>query len=107
MNIKTVGELIEALQDYDPEMRIMGMHQQNWPLVEYVGGLYQQQPEYECPDCGNDDCTVYATNGTEEMYCAECEDTKPIPTVENLLFVVLNGQPHDNPYGTKEAWNEL
>jgi len=35
----TVGELIEALEDFDPESRVLLMTQQNWPFENSIYGI--------------------------------------------------------------------
>lgn len=102
----TIGELIQKLQDiveagYSEETPVRGMHQPNWPLQEHIGGVWVDEPsdEDECAECGQ----YRFQHPTED----ECEEFVPEKKDEEIIYIVLNGQPYDNPYGTKRAWNEL
>lgn len=39
MIIKTVGDLREALEEYDDDAPVLIAHQPSWPLAEVVGGV--------------------------------------------------------------------
>ena len=40
-----VRELIELLDDYDPEAPVLIAHQPSWPLAEVVAGVVEDDPD--------------------------------------------------------------
>ena len=120
--VQTVGDLKELLEDLPDDMPIMGMHQPNWPLREWIGGIWVNDPsdissldeeDNECPTCERLSLGVPIKDSGGQWYrkCFRQECGEEVPCDEPcdpIAYVVLNGQPYDSsPYGDKRAWNEI
>jgi hypothetical protein len=120
--VQTVSDLKELLEELPDDMPIMAQHQPNWPLREFIGGIWvddpsdpssQEEEENICPTCEHVSLGVPTKDSGGQWYrkcfkqnCGEevpCEEPS-----EPIAYVVLNGQPYDStPYGSKRAWGEL
>ena len=49
-----VRELIELLDDYDPEAPVLIAHQPSWPLAEVVAGVVEDDPDRYLEDRDSD-----------------------------------------------------
>ena len=78
----TVGELLERLQDLDPEMEVRLMTQMNWPFENSIVGI----------------CT------RSEMHAEQDgdEDAEPDSDAEEILYIVEGQQIC---YGDSAAWD--
>ncbi len=84
----TVQELIDCLQDFDPETEVRLMTQQQWPFENSIVGLCDSRDLHAGPSecgCGEDDCP-------------DCNPDEG----EQVVFIV-EGQQHG--YGNKNAWH--
>ncbi len=98
----TVGQLREALEQYDDEIEIRIVHQESYPLQEVIGGLWEADPT-RCEECG---VSKLRHNDHNENACDEF--SSPADGDERIVYLVANGHPsHGSPYGSKEAWNGL
>ena len=77
----TVGELIELLEDFDPETEVRLGTQPNWPLQYHIAGV------------------VHTSQLTADlaMHVAGDEDAK--------VAWILEGQVAPQAYGTKDWWD--
>lgn len=57
----TVSELIEMLEDYDPDMQVKSALQPSWPLAAPIVGVQDT----------NDDATVWIVTGAASEYAPE------------------------------------
>ena len=76
MNIRTVGELIEYLEDYDEDLPIRIMSQPSWPFEHSIQGVVARE-----------DINPDSEGGREK---------------ENCLFILEGNQLC---YGDKNAWD--
>ena len=83
----TVQDLIDRLQDFEPDTEVRLMTQQSWPFENEVAGLCDGRDlksEEPC-DCG-------------EPGCEDCDPEKQ----EAIVYIVEGGQLG---YGNKNAWS--
>lgn len=86
MNLTTVGDLIEALEDYDPSQPIMLAHQPSWPLAEVLSHIVSAS---ECAE-----------------YNEEEDEQEDIGEAEDIVWLVLGG--HDSrrsPYAPRVVFD--
>ena len=87
-----VSQLVELLQDADPEAEVLLAHQPAWPLQHEVLGVFDasdhSQPcdDHDTVDCPEDGC-------------------EPEPN-ENVYVVAAEGHPESGPYAPKGAWDQ-
>lgn len=87
--VRTVGDLIRALQDQDASAPLRVAHQPNWPLRETVGGV-----------------TTIGQTGYEE----EPDPTDPHAEREaSVVWLVLNGHPSgdESPYAPRQVFENV
>jgi len=93
----TVAELIERLQDCDPDAEVRIMSQENWPFENAISGIAVRQdlgPE----DC---DCGRRADEPHEDGCPAAEEEEFEHGLAANDVFIVEGQQER---YGNKNAW---
>jgi hypothetical protein len=100
----TVKELIERLEDLDPEAEIRFVYQANYPLQDDIAGVW----EPEAPVCSNCQAVLDA-RGEDGWYCYGCKltyekDEVELPEEGNLAYVVSGGQNYKMPYGPRAAF---
>jgi len=81
-----VSELIELLQDQDPEAEVMIMSQENWPFENAVAGVAVREEFVDDEDCDEDE--------REEPRYEK-------GTAPSDVFIVEGQQLR---YGSKAAW---
>jgi hypothetical protein len=86
----TVGELIEMLENYDPEAKVILMTQENWPFENALVGVTSRE---EMHDDGEDEDDDVATqrDGSGELAPSD-------------VFLVEGQQLR---YGSKAAWHAV
>lgn len=109
--IRTVADMIEALEELDPNMPIMAQYQSNYPLREVIGGIWIDDGKDE-EACSTFTSPPEGTDADEDGECYNCGCDEGAhsakPEDEQAAYVILNGHPHDGtPYGNKDAWNEI
>jgi hypothetical protein len=83
----TVQELIERLQDFDPEAEVRLLTQMHWPFQNEILGLCENRDLNESQNdcgCGKDDCP-------------DCN-----PDEEGKIVFIVEGEQLG--YGNKKAW---
>jgi hypothetical protein len=85
----TVSELIDLLQDLDPNARVLIMSQQSWPFENAVVGVTVRE-EVMRADADEE--------GDEEDLCIEYDEG----TAATDVFIVEGRQLR---YGSKAAWD--
>lgn len=86
-----VSELIERLQDCDPEAEVLIATQPNWPLAYHLSGVATPEDiagETRCEDHGSFSCDE-----------DECQPT------ESVVWLAEGSQRYDNPYAPRAAWD--
>ncbi len=85
----TVQELIDRLQEFNPDAEVRLMTQEQWPFENDIVGLCDSRELHEKVNnecgCGKDDCP-------------DCNPGE----VEEVIFIVEGRQLG---YGNKNAWN--
>lgn len=83
-----VSELIEILQEQDPDAEVLIMSQQSWPFENAVAGVAVREEVVRADvDDGDDEETEYERS-----------------TAANDVFIVEGSQLR---YGSKNAWNVM
>jgi hypothetical protein len=81
----TVGQLLEALDEYDPATEVMIVHQPSWPLAEQLAGVVASDERAE----------------HDEDLDGEDDDDRDAPCV----WLVAAGHAWDrSPYGPRWAF---
>jgi hypothetical protein len=106
----TVGNLIEKLSEYGADVEVRIMHQQAYPLVEVVGGVYDAVAHSgECEECGYAiDAPTHTKSSSD--YDHEFEGDPGNADSSPVIYLVANGHPRDagwnmKPYGDRKAWD--
>jgi hypothetical protein len=104
-----VQQLIEALQEQDPEAEVQVVHQPSWPLRERVTGVWVQGEGPDEEGFGEmiDACRARGDEeGAREWEArAEEEAEGHDSDYAGVAFIVANGHPFDGtPYGPKAAF---
>jgi hypothetical protein len=86
----SVRDLIERLQDCDPEAEVLLAHQPSWPLQFEVRGVASSEDIAMSAEC----------NGHGDYNCDDCVAAKGEPVV----YLVEGGHP-DHPYAPRAAWD--
>ena len=84
-----VRELIERLQDLDPEAEVLLATQPSWPLQFVIGGVATSEDidmDSECEE-------------HQHYNCADCAAAKT-----NVVYLVEGGAAED-PYAPRAAWD--
>jgi hypothetical protein len=84
-----VRDLIEILEDQDPEAEVLIMSQENWPFENAIAGVAMREDFVDDDEEDEDDGA-----GTERRY--------EKGTAPNDVFIVEGQQLR---YGSKAAWN--
>ena len=83
-----VSQLIELLEDADPDATVMLAHQPRWPLRFHVAGVYDASDDSQpCDEHDNVDCD-------------ECDGGEP----DLNVYIVEGDHPSDTPYAPRSAW---
>ena len=85
----TVSELIDLLEDCDPDAEVLLMSQPSWPFEHTVAGVAIRSESEDRDEDGADD---------EED---EVEPARPDGTRSNDVFILEGTQLR---YGTRDAW---
>ena len=93
----TVAELIELLQDCDPEAEVRTMTQENWPFENAIAGIAVRE-DFAGEPC---DCDHRINEPHEEGCPAIDRDEYDDGMAANDVFIVEGQQER---YGDKEAW---
>ncbi len=93
----TVNELIELLQECDPEAEVRTMTQENWPFENAISGIAVRE-EFGGEEC---DCDHLIGEPHEEGCAAVDDDEYEDGLQGNDVFIVEGRQER---YGDKEAW---
>lgn len=95
--MNTVGELIKALQDLDPDTVLRVAHQPTWPLRECVGWVVTPN-DFECEDCN--------WTGEHSPECPVREFPTDGPDNGDIAWIVLGGHPGEpeSPYAPNQLW---
>ena len=91
-----VRELIEILEELDPEASVYIMSQQNWPFEVAIHGVTVREEFTETDD--EDDAAEDAPTRTE----GDRWSARPEALPRNDVFIVEGSQVR---YGSKEAWD--
>ncbi|MEZ4364596.1 MAG: hypothetical protein R3B48_30750 [Kofleriaceae bacterium] len=83
-----VRDLIEILEDQDPDAEVLIMSQENWPFENAIAGVAIREDFVDDEEENEDD------DGTERQY--------ETGTAPNDVFIVEGQQLR---YGSKAAWN--
>lgn len=107
MTIKTVGDLVAYLRDFDEDAPVMIAHQPSWPLAEVVGDvrIAEDDEEIECEEHPGylPGHVLRDEDGNFEGCCSwQPEvDEEPDPTV----WIVAGGHHWDrSPYAPREVF---
>lgn len=84
-----VRDLIEILEDQDPDAEVLIMSQENWPFENAIAGVAIREDFVDDDEEDEDD-----EDGTERQY--------EKGTAPNDVFIVEGQQLR---YGSKAAWN--
>lgn len=90
----TVSELINLLEDADPDAEVRIMSQENWPFENAIRGIAIRDEMVEDCDCDR------RFNEPHEDGCAREGDFDE-GTAANDVFIVEGSQER---YGSKMAW---
>jgi hypothetical protein len=110
----TVQELIEMLQDMNPDAEVRLMYQPNYPLesrlqgpvsnTEWTGGEDGEPPS--CAECESDNVDCRKSGTQLEISCNDCGATGAVAVEETEEVVyLLEGTPIG--YGVRAAWNNV
>lgn len=123
----TVKEIIEALEDLDPDTEIMVQYQPEYPLRETVApGIWDPHGNdrvnmtrsFVCAGCDetvSSELTLVQQTFDEDgnAYCDKCVEELFDSSKHNtsdgrpIVYLVLTGAPHDiNPYGDRQAFED-
>jgi len=83
----TIQELIDRLQDFDPNAEVRLMTQENWPFQNSIRGICDARDLRDEDEC---DCA--------EAKCPCCNPDEP----DEVAYIVEGSQLG---YGNKNAWN--
>lgn len=106
----TVADLKDMLDNFGEDVEVRIVHQQTWPLVEVIGGIYD-------PTANEAGCQ-FDENGCGYDEVAELHNPKspdfdhafdgPDESAQNVIYLVANGHPSTgSPYGDKAAWEQM
>jgi hypothetical protein len=84
----TVRELIERLQECDPDATVLMAHQEGWPLQFDVLGVA------EASSLRSEPCAAHGDRG--------CDDCDTIAETE--VVWIVQGEHPANPYAPRAAW---
>jgi hypothetical protein len=85
-----VSELIELLQDADPEAEVLVAHQPGWPLQHTVHGVYDAADHEQACD---------------EHDAYECDECDSPPVNDHVYLVASDSHPEAGPYAPRDAWD--
>jgi len=91
-----VRELIEILEELDPEASVYIMSQQNWPFEVAIHGVTVRE-EFTETDDEDEDAEDEPTRTEGDLWSAQ-----PEALPRNDVFIVEGSQLR---YGSKEAWD--
>ena len=94
----TVQELIERLQECDPDAEVRIMSQESWPFENAIRGVVVRE------DLGDEECECdhRFTEPHEEGCPATGDPEYPDGTEANDVFIVEGTQER---YGSKRVWS--
>ncbi|WP_248582007.1 hypothetical protein [Nocardioides sp. InS609-2] len=94
MNGITVTELIERLQDCDPDAEVRLATQPNWPLQYHLAGIATTEDiamDRRCED--------------HDFYnCEDCAEGR-LQDDGSIVYLVEGSQHYDQPYAPRAAWD--
>ena len=101
-----VRDLIESLQNEDPDAEVRIMEQPSWPFENAIAGIWNADATDSCPRCG--EAPDHATHdlGNEDTYDHESEGFKPSDNFTDthegpVVYIVEGGQ---EGYGSADAF---
>lgn len=121
MRIRTVGDLIAALEELPEDMPIMAQTQPSYPLRELIGGVWVDDGRDDDEEANTCDACERLALGEpfldekEDLWVRKCygcdhvqECEPPKPEADKIAYIVLDGHPYEgSPYGSKRAWSVL
>lgn len=103
----TVGQLREALENYGEDVEVRIVHQESYPLVEVLGGIFDPSQGGACQFDGGGACE-YSQPAAIHQAASEDFDHEYVAASESVIFLVANGHPQEgSPYGDKSAWEQM
>lgn len=97
-----VGELLEALEGVNPELRIRLAYQPNWPLRSSLRAVVTPEMWDECDDGFDEDGEPIDEEELEERR----KNPESNPNAEFLWLVEGDGPSYDeSPYAPKRLWD--
>lgn len=101
--IRTVADLIEELNRYPEDAKVLIGVQPSYPLVHRVAGIAVEgscKNGYDCSD---------ASVCLDEEYPCDCTCHTGESVDESVVYVLAEeGHPHDrSPYASKSLWDEV
>ena len=97
-----VTQMIELLEDCDPEAEVWLAHQPSWPLQFTVRGVYD--PAATPPECSEHGIAYVPAE------CGECDELTDTRHQVNgpVVYIVEGDHPNgSSPYAPKEAWEQV
>lgn len=89
----TVSELIERLQECDPDAEVRIMSQENWPFENSILGVtVREEMQDDARECGHE---------PHEEGCPALDEENDDGLQPNDVFIVEGQQER---YGSKRAW---
>lgn len=85
----TVRELIDRLEECDPDATVLLAHQQAWPLQFDVLGVA------EASEFRSEACAAHGERG-----CDDCDEV-----AETEVVWIVQGEHPDSPYAPRAAWD--
>lgn len=93
-----VAELIERLQEMDPEAEVRIATQPNWPLQAALAGVVSAQELAE-HKVGEEKCEEH------DFYnCLECYEAE-VAKAEKIVWLAEGSQDRDDPYASRLIWD--
>jgi hypothetical protein len=92
--MRTVGDLIESLQQFDADAVILAAHQPGWPLQEVISDVVLHE-DNECAECGGEDGHFTGCGSVLKERSA------------GPVYIVLGGSPSEplSPYAPRSVFD--